>query len=226
MEITKRKKVFFTLLYRSPASKYGSPEFELFLLNFKNLHTNIMAENPYATFFTGDFNGHSQYWWPDGDTNAEGREIEDLLTSLNLSQIISEPTNFTPNKRPTCIDLIATDQPNLVLDSGCRASLDSTCHHQIIHCKVNFKIPPPPPIERRVWHYSKANSAAIHRSMINFPWVQHFGLNPDVNWQAKTFTEIILNIMSNFVPNEVKRVISRDPPWFTKPLKTMLKRKK
>ena len=220
-----RKKIFFTVLYRSPASKHGSPDFELFLSNFKNLHTNIMAENPFATFFTGDFNGHSQFWWPEGDTNAEGSEIEDLLTSLNLSQIISEPTNFTPNKRPTCIDLIATDQPNLVLDSGCRASLDSTCHHQIIYCKVNFKIPPPPPIERRVWHYSKANITAIHRSMSSFPWVQHFRLNSDVNWQAKSFTEIVLNIMSNFVPNEVKKMIPRDPPWLTKPLKTMLKKK-
>ena len=220
-----RKKIFFTVLYRSPASKQGSPEFELFLSNFKNLHANIMSETPYATFFTGDFNGHSQFWWPEGDTNAEGREIEDLLTSLNLSQIIAEPTNFTPNKRPTCIDLIVTDQPNLVLDSGCRDSLDPTCHHQIIYCKVNFKIPPPPPFERRVWHYNKANSAAIQRSMSKFPWLQHFSLNSDVNWQAKTFTEIILNIMSNFVPNEVKKIVPRDPPWFTKPLKSMLNRK-
>ena len=76
------------MLYRSPASKQGSPEFELFLSNFKNLHDNIMSETPYATFFNGDFNGHSQFRWPEGDTNAEGREIEDLLTLLNLSQII------------------------------------------------------------------------------------------------------------------------------------------
>ena len=54
-------------------------------------------------------------WWPDGDTNHEGMEIENLFTSLGLSQIISEPTNFEPNKNPSCIDLIATDQPNLIL---------------------------------------------------------------------------------------------------------------
>ena len=124
-----RKKIFFTVLYRSPASKSGSTEFGLFLSNFKNLHAQIMTENPFATFFTGDFNGHSQFWWPDGDTNSEGRELEELLTSLNLSQVISEPTNFTPNKRPTCIDLIATDQPNLVLDSGTRASLDPSSNN-------------------------------------------------------------------------------------------------
>ena len=30
----------------------------------------------------------------------EGREIENLLSSLGLSQLVSEPTNFEPNKKP------------------------------------------------------------------------------------------------------------------------------
>ena len=177
-----RKKIFFTVVYRSPSNRAGSTEFDEFLSNFRNLYSKIEAENPFATFFTGDFNGHSEAWWPDGDTNAEGREIEDLLASLNLCQIISEPTNFQPHKRPSCIDLIITDQPNLVLESGTRPSLDSTCHHQIVYCKVNFKIPPPPPIDRMIWHYDKANNVAIKRSMHNFPWIQHLNLNSDVNW--------------------------------------------
>ena len=99
-----RKKIFFTVLYRSPASNYNSPEFMDFLSNFSDLYTKINNENPYASFFTGDFNGHSQFWWPDGDTTAEGREIENLISSLGLSQLISEPTNFDPNKKPSCID--------------------------------------------------------------------------------------------------------------------------
>ena len=78
-----RKKIFFTALYRSPAFKHSTPEFYDFLENFKTLFAKIKAENPFATFFTGDFNGHSQFWWPDGDTNAGGREIEDLFTSIN-----------------------------------------------------------------------------------------------------------------------------------------------
>ena len=130
-----RKKIFFTVLYRSPSSNHNSPEFQEFLSNFKNLHANIKAENPFAMFFTGDFNAHSQFWWPDGDTNPEGTGIEELLSSLGLSQIISEPTNFTPNKNPSCIDLIITDQPNLILDSGTRDSLDHYCHHQFFIAK-------------------------------------------------------------------------------------------
>ena len=31
--------------------------------------------------------------------------------------------------------------------------------------------------------------------------------------------------MANFIPNEIKRIIPRDPPLITKPLKTMLNRK-
>ena len=60
---------------------HTSVKFQAFLSNFKNL--------PFATFFTGDFNAHSQFWWPDGDMNPEGMEIENLFTALCLSQIIS-----------------------------------------------------------------------------------------------------------------------------------------
>ena len=61
--------------------------------------------------------------------------------------------------------------------------------------------------------------------MVSFPWLQHLNLNTDPNWQVKTFTDIFLNIMTNFIPNETKRFVPRDPPWITKPLKTMLNRK-
>ena len=31
--------------------------------------------------------------------------------------------------------------------------------------------------------------------------------------------------MSNFIPNETKRLVPPDPPWITKPIKTLLNRK-
>ena len=60
--------------------------------------------------------------------------------------------------------------------------------------------------------------------MPKFPWLQHLNINQDPNCQVKTFTKLFLNI-ANFIPNEIKRIIPRDPPWITKPLKTMLNRK-
>ena len=98
---------------------------------------------------------HTQFWWPDDDTTPEATEIEEIITKLGLSKLISETTNFEPQKNPSCLDL------HNILDSGTRASLDSYCHHQIVHCKVNFRIPPPYHSERKVWPFNRANSAAI-----------------------------------------------------------------
>ena len=148
-----------------------------------------------------------------------------MLSKLNLTQLISEPTNFTPNKNPSCIDLLITDQPNLVLDSGTRPSLDSKCHHQIIYGKINYKIPPPPPSERKIWHYHQANTDAIRRSMTSFPWAQQLSLNTNPNWQVKTFRDTFFNIMGNFIPNKVKKFYPRDSPWINRELKTLLKKK-
>ena len=218
------KKIFFTVLYRSPSVMNGSPEFEAFLQSFQDLHAKLKRENPYAVFYAGDFNGHSQFWWPNGNTTPEGSKIEDLSSFLGLTQLISEPTNFEPHKTPTCIDLIFTDQPNLVLDSGTRSSLDPLCHHQITYCRFNHKIPPPPDFERKIWVYERANIPLIQKSISNFPWEQHFSRLDDVNLQVKSFNEIVLNIMSNFIPNKIIKVSQRDPPWIDKNLKRKLNR--
>ena len=111
------------------------------------------------------------------------------------------------------------------MEYGTHPSLDPFCHHQIIYGKVNFRIPPPPPSERKIWHYHRANSIDIQRSMNNFPWFEHLNLNPNINWQVKSFIEIFLNIMSNYIPNEVKRFVPRNPPWINKQLKTTLNKK-
>ena len=163
-------------------------------------------------FFAGDFNGHSQFWWPNGDSTPEGSSIEEITSIYGLTQLINEPTNFEPNKNPSCIYLIFTDQPNLVLESGTRASLDSFFQHQIIYCRFNFKITPPPPFKRKIWLYNDAEISLIRRCIFNIQWERHFETNNDPNWQVKSFTEIILNIMTNFIPNKVIHVVPADPP--------------
>ena len=55
-------------------------------------------------------------------------------------------------------------------------------------------------------------------------WEGLFNQNPDHNWQVHFFTRTLLNIFSNFIPNEVVRVIPKDPPWITRRLTSMLKK--
>ena len=108
-----RKKILFTVLYRSPATDHNSLNFPAFLTDFGNLYAKIKAENHFATFLQ-----------------------ETLMPILSI------------------------------------------------------RVPPSPPLDRKIWHFNRANSAAIKSSMTNFPWLQHLNLNTDSNWQVKTFTNI------------------------------------
>ena len=218
------KKIFFTVLYRNPENKANSVEFEEFIQNVENLVTKIKNEKPYTMFFTGDLNCHSQSWYPDGDTNEEGIQLDNLLSNLSLTQLISEPTHFFRDDcLPSCIDLIITDQPNLVIDSGVRPSLDHTVKHQIIFCKLNFKIPPLPNFFRRIWHFNRANTGMIRETISNFPWAAHLQQLQNPNQQVNFLTECILN-MCNFVPNEDKKIRPRDPEWLNGNIKNLLRK--
>ena len=219
------KHIFFTVLYRNPKDKSNSVEFKSFLKNLENLHEKIKNQKPYAMFFTGDFNAHSQTWYPDGDTNPEGVDLDNLFCDLNLIQIISEPTHFMRDTvNPTCIDLIVTDQPNLVLDSGVRDSLDVTVKHKIVFCKINFKIPPLPKYSRKFWHFDRARENSIKAAVSEFAWETSLrNLNP--NRQVDILNKTILNIMSNFVPNEVKTVNPREPEWMNTNIKKLSRKK-
>ena len=219
------KKIFFTVFYRNPKNCASSPEFGNFLLNFENLHKSIQSEKPYATFYAGDANAHTQVWYPGGDTNAEGVKLDELFSNLNLTQLIDEPTHFFRDDCvPSCIDIILTDQPNLVMSSGVRPSLDPTVKHQMTFCKINFKIPPPPNFRRKIWHFDRANLEAIKKAISSFPWAENLVKLQNPTLQVSLLNKTILNIMSNFVPNEVKTFRPADPPWYTSFTKNLLKK--
>ena len=52
---------------------------------------------PYVSLFVRDFNGHCQQWWPLGDSNKEEIAIDKLTSNLDMTQLITEPTNFQKN---------------------------------------------------------------------------------------------------------------------------------
>ena len=78
------------------------------------------------------------------------------MSQFGLRHLIQEPTHILTDSS-SCIDLIFTSQPNPIMESGAYSSLHQSCHHQIIHAKINLKICYPSPYEREIWHYQRAN---------------------------------------------------------------------
>ena len=151
---------------------------------------------PSLTVVCGDFNARSNTWWIEDKSTAEGIQIDSISTYHSFQQIISDPTHLLPNSS-SCIDLIFTDQTNMVVDSGVHPSLHQNCHHQIVYSKFNLKIEYPPPYERRFWNYSKANEECIRKSVENIVWERLLS-NKTVHEQVILFNEFLLNIFDNF----------------------------
>ena len=164
-----------------------------------------------------DFNARSKSWWQYDVTSSEGTKIDDLTSYHGLHQLISQPTHILANSS-SCIDLIFTDQPNLVTDCGIHPSLHPNCHHQIIYCKLNLKIVYPPPYRRLVWDFKRASIDSIRKSIKTVDWHFMF-LNKNVHEQVSISNNILLNIFSNYIPPKHITVDDRDPPWITKHIK-------
>ena len=168
----KNSKCFLTSLYRSPSQT--AEETNAFLSRLEQIWRNIVLESPTCSFVLGDINAKCTNWWANGINNPCGIELYTLSRLLDYSQLINEPTNFEPNKSPSCIDLIFVSQLNLVVESGGHPSLFNTCHHQIIFEKISFKLFLPSPYEREIWHYSRAQVPLIQRSIKNIDWSRAF----------------------------------------------------
>ena len=100
----------FVSLYRSPSQLQD--DFESFPNNFELNIDTATANNTFLTVVLGDHNAKSSIWFKGNSTTYEGFRLDGDGDSSS------------------CIDLIFTSQPNLVMKSGVHSSLHPNCHHQ------------------------------------------------------------------------------------------------
>ena len=132
----------FISLYRSPSQTLDN--FETFSKNFELNLENIVHRNPFLVVVIGDFNAKSSKWHCQDKSTFEGNVIDNITSQFGLYQVIKEPTHIL-NTSSSCIDLIFTSLPNLIIDSGVHSSLNPNWHHQTVYAKFNLEIIYPSP---------------------------------------------------------------------------------
>ena len=137
-----------------------------------------MVNNSFLTVGLGDFNAkYNNEIITYGDSKFDGESSQ-----FGLEQIIKEHTHIIGDFS-LCIDLIFTNQPNLVLASGVHFSLHANYHDHITFAKFNLKMHLSPPYEREIRHYQKANVEQIRQAISQFPWdvrVANININKQV----------------------------------------------
>ena len=94
----------------------------------------------------------------------------------------------------------------------------------MVFAKINLKIYYPPPYERKIWHYEKANADLVRRSIDQLPWDIRFAYI-DVNQKVHLFNQTIKNILCNFLRHETVTCDDRDPRWINSKIKGLIQKK-
>ena len=212
----------FITLYRSPSQ--NQDDFQAFIDNLEMNVETLAQRSPFLMVVIGEFHAKSKHWCSQDNTNFEGVTIENVTSQFGESQIIKEATHILESSS-SCIDLIFTTQPNLVVESGVHPSLHPNCHHQIVFAKFNLQIYYPPPYPREIWHYKQANTELIRRVVTDFNWDRTF-LNTNVTEKVSIFRNTTLNILSNFIPHETIVCNDKDPSWLNRTIKSPIQEKK
>ena len=161
------KKIFIVNLDWSLSQSID--EYDEFLRGFEGVIDYINQCNPSFTLIAGDFNARCNKWWKNDSNNSEGVSIGNLTSSYGLKQLIVEKTHILPTSI-SCIDLLFTNQSNMVAKSHVFPSINQRCLHQIVFAKVNIKIFYPPPYTRRIWDHNNTNQEAINNAIDGFHW--------------------------------------------------------
>ena len=160
-----------------------------------------ISETYFDSSILKDFNARYSTWWKDDKTTTEGTHLEALTPLHKFGQLISQPIHILSNSS-SCIDLIFTNQPNLVVNCGTHFTLNAKCHHQITYCKLNLSIKFPRQYEWLVWSYKKSNTENIRNSLESVNWKALFKTKT-VNKQVSIVNETIINIFSTLFPTNM-----------------------
>ena len=112
----------------------------------------------------------------------------------------------------------------MVINFGVHPPLHQNCHHQIVFAQTNLKTYYPQPYKRLVWDYKKANTDAISLAIKSCNQENAFN-GKDINFQVELFNENLMNIFSNFMPNQIKTFRNSDPPSMNDDIKNKVKLK-
>ena len=192
------KLVIVSVIYRSPSQ--SSQEFAQFEMLFSQLLNDITSKKPFFSIILGDFSARSKCWWSLDKQSKEGDSLFLISSTSGYTQLINSATHIIGNSS-SCIDLIFTQQPNLVTSSGVHASLHNNCHHQITFAHINLLIEYPPPYHRLIWDYSNADILNIRKSISSINW-SHLFFDNHIEIQVSISEECVLNAFKNSVPNK------------------------
>lgn len=174
------KRLIIGNIYRPPNSPSESTNNILSTINSLNCFDEIII--------LGDFNRN----WLDRSSLKERNQFE----SLNLTQLIREPTRVEGNSR-SLLDWILVTHPNRIADSGVLS--DCFSDHSVIFCIWKIRLPHLPPKIIKVRQFKNMNNDAFIQDLLCINW-NRMELIPYVDDAWNFFYTEVLKVIDKHAP--------------------------
>ena len=215
-----QSKLLFGCVYRKGSSSSDNND-KLF---------NILQECSKLTDLVticGDFNFRTIDWNLHCSKNKTETQFLDVLDDLYLQQHVSEFTRKRGTDSPSLLDLIISDQSQIINKHHISDPLGNS-DHAILSWYSTFKcsqispkdVPPKP-------NYHKGNYKRMRTSLQNTNWNEMFNGCEDVDTMVSKFEEVIQNHVKEYVPLKKpnKNGHKKQAPWIDFKLLRAIKRK-
>ena len=202
VEVTKPKMKPFliTSIYCPPNSKVD------FMDNLENYFNELDKQNS-ELIISGDLNCDLSI----SDLQPQSRRLMDIFQLFQLKQLIVEPTRITDDTE-TLLDIIATNRPDKVKDSGVIHL--GISDHSLVYLYLKVSVPRDKPKivdSRNLKYYSKESmNDHLYHELNNFSWEQ-----TDPNILREQFKNIFNSVSDVHAPIKTRKVRSTYAPWLT-----------
>jgi exonuclease III len=209
------KSIMVGVCYRPPGMT--RKQSTKFIEDLQGSMSLVMALEADSTYLLGDFNDRCTQWTGRHPNSELKEDLVDMTTSFGLHQLINEPTHHTDTSA-NILDLIFTDSPGYVTESGILPPL-GTSKHAVVYCKSTKTRRNEKPYTKGIWKYQEADVDGLNIALGDFPFDEVLGEYGDVNHLAEIWTHLVLSITKEYVPYHTIKVKPRDKPWINKDIR-------
>ena len=128
-------------------------------------------------------------------------QLNDLLLSFNLTQVVNEPTRIVSSNKATLLDLALVSNLNFLEKCTVIPPLANSDHNGI-SLIVNQRKSPKPSIKRTIWKYSQADFVKASELIEETDWDQLFS-GKSIDEVCLIWQETFLSIMDQCIPKGV-----------------------
>lgn len=179
-----------------------------------SLSTLCYSPNQTVILF-GDFNDRCTAWESDHRDSELGLRLFNLVKSLNLFQLITQPT-----RNNNLLDLLITDSPGYFMDIDSLPPFDNL-DHNIIYGMFKVVHPKRQPIQRKIWQYNLGNFARLNNLLLLHDWDRFFASSNDVDILSLNLTNLLLHFSELCIPVKYVTIHPQDKPGMTREVRKL-----